>query len=391
MNRFLRDSVAAPPIVDFKKQLAARKPRTEHVFDMTQALPSFPTFEPIRKFLAHEIVHNAEMSFYTEVPGLLPLRQEIVARHPLGKSFDTQSVLVTAGANHAMYTALTTLVTAGDAVALIEPFYFNYDMAVKMMALKPVYLQARAEEGFALKADDVISQLGNQKGKQKVEALILITPNNPTGAIHSSAELLKLLAFTSQKKIHLIVDETYLIFDPDHLNDPRLGAFIESGDLSLVGSFSKSYSLTGYRVGYWITSRGNMEQALKVQDTLVICAPHMSQLAALHGLRTCHKELTERVQMTRQLAATLLQESKPLNRFKIRSAGAFFAYLEHPFENRSADEAAFWLYENAGISSLPGTVFGSRQSRFLRLAYCNLNYEQLTQAMRQLVEAEKSL
>lgn len=384
MNHILRDQVAAPPIVDFKVRTQTIRPETNRVFDMTQALPSFPTFNEIRRRLVEDI-SNDDLSFYTDVPGLLSLRQEIAKHHPLGEGIDTEALMITAGANHAMYTAMTTLFNIGDQVALVEPFYFNYDMGLKMMGLIPVYFPLKPQSGFQLVAEDLILWLENKS----VKGVILITPNNPTGAKYAPSELLKLLQWTSKKDIEVIVDETYIHFDPGHLKEPQLTRFIGHG-LSLVGSFSKSYSLTGYRVGYWATGAIPMKQALKVQDTMIICAPHIAQRAALHGLQHCGDQVQERATKMAELEIILREECRKLTRFKVHSVGAFFAFMEHPYRNMTATEAAIYVYKKTGILSLPGDVFGSSQSQFLRLAFCNLDKVSLAAALSELQRLDSS-
>ncbi len=383
MNHFVLP-VENPPIPDFKSQAKALQTKAPQTFDMTQAVPSFPTFSRIREELKKDL-ENPEMSFYTDVPGLLELRQAIVARHPLQKKLDVKNILITAGANHAAYTALTLLFSPGDGVLLPEPFYFNHDMALKMLALKPQYSSLDAEAGFQLQAESLITELQ----KTKSRGVLLVTPNNPSGAFYSSAEILKLLLWTSANKVEVILDETYIHYDAQHLNQVEIGTFIGKG-LTLVGSFSKSFSLTGYRVGYMISGQEEINQSLKIQDTMVICAPTLSQRAALHGLELCQSDLQKKVSELRDLTVLLRKKSAEWKNFRLRSSGAFFAFIEHPYA-LNATQAALKLYEEAGILALPGTVFGKSQNKFLRLAYANFDAAKLTLALDQLSALDRRM
>lgn len=385
MNFALQNKVVAPPIVAFKDLAKGIKPRVEKVFDLTQAVPSYPTFQPIRERLKQALADEST-SFYTEVPGLLKLREKISELHPLKGTFIPDEVLVTAGANHAMYTAFTLLFNPGDRVLLLEPYYFNYDMALKMLSLEPVYLSLSGADGFKLNVEQIIQNAE----KDKVKGVVLITPNNPTGACYDSKDILQLADWANKNKIELILDETYMRFDSNHLNREEMGRYIQSS-LNIVGSFSKSFSLTGYRVGYFITSKKKMSEALKIQDTLVICAPHHAQIAALYGLEHCESDVKEKVKSFRKLENTLRERCLGLKKFQLCSSGAYFAFLKHPFLHMTSEEACLELYKNTGILGLPGTVFGESMRDYLRLAFCNISEKELEQVLLQLLHYDQEL
>ncbi len=359
MNQEILLNVVAPPIVAFKDKARSIKPLVAQSFDMTQAVPSYPTFQKIRNHIK-SLLNDDEVSFYTDVPGLPALRSKIALTHPLADNVCEDNVLVTAGANHAMYTALTLLFNPGEKVLLLEPYYFNYDMAIKMLSLQPVYLPLSEKEGFKLNASDVICKAE----LEGVRGIILITPNNPTGASYDDCELLELLEWSERSGIEILLDGTYLRFDAQHLKDKTIGRFLDS-TLNIIGSFSKCFSLTGYRVGYYLASEYKITQSLKVQDTMVICAPHIAQSAALCGLDECDEEVDEKVQAISCLAKALVEQCMSLNNFKLARSGAYFAFLRHPFNGMECVDACLKLYENTGILGLPGTVFGSSMASYV--------------------------
>ena len=246
MNRLLTDTVVAPPIIDFKVKAASiRPPGTAH-YDMSQAVPNMPAPIKLRQRLADALLSDPELSFYTDVPGLASLRGRIAESHALGRSLGPDNVVITAGANHAMLTAFLLHFQAGDTVVLLEPYYFNYDMGLRMLGMRPSYCLLKSEAGFQLVARELVAFLEQEPAK----GVVIVTPNNPTGATYASSQLVELLRWTSAKGIDVLLDETYGHYDPSHLEDPELGAFVGRG-LTLVGSFSKTYSLTGYRSGTW--------------------------------------------------------------------------------------------------------------------------------------------
>lgn len=378
MNKKIFQDVVAPPIVAFKEKARLLTPRVSHIFDMTQAVPSYPTFTKIRRRM-QLFLEDEQASFYTDVPGLPALRSKIVGTHPLSNSMTDDNVLVTAGANHAMYTALTLLFNPGDKVLLLEPYYFNYDMAIKMLSLQPIYHPLSESDGFRMNADDVIRH-AEEVG---VRGTILVTPNNPTGACYEDEQLLRLLQWSSSAGVEILLDETYLRFVSQHLDDASIGSFLEK-NLNVIGSFSKSFSLTGYRVGYLLASKLKIMESLKVQDTLVICAPHIAQLAALCGLDECSAEVAEKVAAITHLEQVLIEHCSRLKHFKLVSSGAYFAFVRHPFNHLSCEDACLKLYEHTGILGLPGTVFGGTMEPYIRLAFCNLTESELNLALNLL-------
>ena len=385
MNARLSE-IAAPPLVDFKRKAARIAPAGGRQFDMSQAVPNVPTSPRLRERLADALRNEPDLSFYTDVPGIEPLRAALAATHPLHEGLGADSLIGTAGANQAMLTAFLLHFQAGDRVMLLEPYYFNYDMGLRMLSLMPAYHRLNPADGFTLRAADLIAHLEREPAR----GVVVITPNNPTGASYASAELLTLLAWTSPGGVEVILDETYAKYDPAHLMDPAIGAYVGRG-LTLVGSFSKTYSLTGYRVGYLAAGPAEIEQALKIQDTAVICAPHLSQLAALTGLESCADELAVQLAKTAELGRLFREKVRALEAFALTSCGVFFAYVRHPFTDRTSEEAALELYRHTGILGLPGTVFGEGQQAFIRLAFCNLQPADLDQASDALLAYDATL
>ncbi len=383
INKKLFD-IDSPPIPLFKEQTKNLRAKTVRTFDFTQAVPSFSTFPRIIDALAHDL-KNTEMSFYTDVPGLKDLREKMVQTHPMGAALTMENVLIAAGANQAMYMAMTLLFNIGDRVMLLEPYYFNHDMALKMLGLQPEYFSLPFENGFQLDVDKMISHMESAD----VRGLVLISPNNPTGASYPCHEIARLLRWTSMKGIEVILDETYLRFDPDLDNKSLMTPFLGNG-LTCVGSFSKTCSLTGYRVGYFIGSPFQVQESCKIQDTMIICPAHLSQRAALHGLTLCEADIQSKVAETEKLGQMLKSRGKELNAVRLMSVGAFIAYLKHPYE-ADAEAAAKSLYQGARILVLPGTIFGASQKDFIRLSFANVNEGSLSIALDQLIEYDRTI
>lgn len=376
MNRFLREEVIAPPIPAFKAATRAITPESGQCYDFSQAIPWYPMFRPIRDALAQELLdpHN---DFYSPDLGLASLRAKIREWHPLGSHVSADEVVVTSGANHAIHTLFTTLFHQGERVALLEPFYFNHDMSLRMLGLEPVHHALRPETGFQLVAADLIRGLAGHD----VKGIVLVSPNNPTGAVFQVTEMVSLLEWSRQSGVEVILDETYLGFDPtSHQERQKLAPYLGRG-LTVVGSFSKSHSLTGYRVGYILASQTQVEEILKVQDSMIIAPCTLSQRAAEIGLTRCGAEVTSRREELATLRAIVEETAPRLQRVVFRSIGVFFGFLEHV---GGGEDAALELYRNTGILGLPGSIFGKNHARFIRIAYANLGEKRLRDALSEL-------
>ena len=372
-----------PPIVEIKKKLLGLCEK-DKLIDLSQAVPSYPMPEIIKK----EITANFSdsFSFYTPDQGIEELRQEVCKLHNVdGVNIAPEQVLISAGANQGAFSVFTALFKAGDKVALPVPYYFNYDMALRMLGVEPVYYRLDKDNGFKFEFDRFDKTI-----LDKCKGIIVVNPNNPTGAEYDIEELKTLYSECVNKGVTFISDEAYGFFSK--VGYPKLSMLNNVNDLShlvVINTFSKTFSITGLRVGYTIAKEAVIKEIMKVQDTVIICAPRISQVAALTGLRHCRAWLDEKVKMIKNNVEdfTTLFNSE-LNKYELASCGNFFAYIEHPYEDKTSAEVSFMLAQKAGIITLPASIFGPEQERFVRLAFGNL---QGKQQILQLVERLKDL
>jgi aspartate/methionine/tyrosine aminotransferase len=219
---------------------------------------------------------------------------------------------------------------------------------------------------------------------------VLVTPNNPTGAVYPAEIIAQFYDLARRRGLALVLDETYRDFLPD--DGPPHGVFGE-GDwrdhLVQLYSFSKVYCLTGYRVGSIIA--GPALSAEVAMDTIAICAPRLGQLAALYGLQHLgawrHKNTAL---MRARLQALRVGLARNDLGYRLISAGAYFAYLAHPFEGRPASAIARRLADEENVLALPGSMFGPDQDRYLRLAFANAETKSMADlAMRLAANATR--
>jgi aspartate/methionine/tyrosine aminotransferase len=213
----------------------------------------------------------------------------------------------------------------------------------------------------------------------RVRAIVLVTPNNPTGAVYPAHVVEAFADLCRRKGIFLVIDETYRDFLPPGVNRAH-GLFTGDdwrGTVLQLYSFSKAYAIPGHRTGAIVADESLVGQLAKILDCIQICAPRASQTAlpwAIDGLRQWREE--NRAEINRRIAV-FRQALAPLPDWRIDSVGAYFAYLRHPFAGRAAREVAERLAVERGVLCLPGSFFGPGQEGHLRVAFANVGAQVL--------------
>ncbi|MFH1223459.1 MAG: aminotransferase class I/II-fold pyridoxal phosphate-dependent enzyme [Pseudomonadota bacterium] len=368
MFNYRTQNVIFPPIVQYKKKLISLCDRSK-LIDLCQAMPSYPMPKSVKQVLAENF--NDSLSFYTEDQGLLELRELVATLHNSGGvKITADEIIISAGGNNGMLCAFMALFKKGDKVALPVPYYFNYDMALKMLDVEPFYYHLDENDGFKIKFDNLDKNIFKQ-----CKGFVVVNPNNPTGAESDIEELKKIYAECKKNNSILLSDEVYGFFAQNgYPNSSILSAVKELDNLVVVNSFSKIFSLTGFRVGYSIAKQEIMDEIMKVQDTAIICAPRVSQSAAIEGLKNCIgwlKEKATSVNANSKEFTSLFNSA--VKGFKIVASGNFFAYLKHPYDDKDDIQTAELIAKKTNMIMLPASIFGPKQEKYLRLAFGNLS------------------
>ena len=378
-----------PPIAEAQSWIAGRKfPKNKPLLNLAQAVPSYPPANSMSEHLANN-VKLFETAQYTAIAGIPALRDSLASNMMIshGGRIAAQNVLISAGCNQAFCIAIMAIAKAGDEIILSAPYYFNHIMWLEMQGIKPVLLPFRSDLNSVPSPKDAEHLI-----TKKTKAIVLISPNNPTGAIYPSDILSQFFDLAHGSKIALIVDETYKDFIkkmPPH--NIFLSPYWEETFIQLY-SFSKVFSLTGYRVGSIIGGQNIINSATKVMDTLAICAPRIAQDAALFGLDNLEQWVAYK-------RVGILERLKYINKifrnsetsYELISSGAYFAYVKHPFKEKSSKEVAKQLAEKENILCLPGSFFGPNQEQFLRIAFANATVEELSVLSKRLESSLRSL
>jgi aspartate/methionine/tyrosine aminotransferase len=374
---------AAAPIAEAWSWVT--NPQSENLIDMCQAVPAHLPPQSLRDYLG-EAIKAGEGATYTDIRGIPPLREALAGNisERYQGSVTADDILITAGCNQAFCSVIDTLCEAGDEVIVPLPCYFNHQMWLTTRAVVPRYLSFNAET--AMPDPGEASSLINERTR----AILLVTPNNPSGAIYSHECIEQFFELAQEHGLALIMDETYRDFIDINQLPHRLFSRPDWREtLVHLYSFSKVFSLTGFRTGAVVASQPLLDQLKKIQDCTAICAPHAGQLAAVYGLQNLQTWKLEKSDELARRAIAIKQafDHADLN-YRLISAGAYFAYIEHPFEAPARDVVKRLIQQHE-IISLPGSYFGRDQEQFIRFAYANVHERHFDDVIRRLIASQQ--
>lgn len=376
-------AVSEPPIAEAQGWIEGRTfPPDKPLLNMAQAVPSYPPDDSLQNHLA-AAVRLPESSLYTEILGLPALRESLAAHmsETYGAELAACDFGITAGCNQAFCVAMNALAGQGDEVILPAPWYFNHQMWLQMQGVIPVPLPCDEAKG-AMPDPAAAAALINGRTR----AIVLVTPNNPTGAIYPPDQIEAFYELARERNIALVLDETYKDFMPG--GAPPHGLFNRpdwSDVFVQLYSFSKAYSLTGYRVGSVAGGQAIMGAVEKIMDCIAICAPRIGQEAALYGLGCLAGWREEKRDLMADRTEALRAAFRGSNcGYSLVSSGAYFAWLRHPFSDMDSAAVARMLATDHNLLCLPGGMFGPGQENYLRLAFANLEADKMREVVSRL-------
>ncbi|MBI4725565.1 MAG: aminotransferase class I/II-fold pyridoxal phosphate-dependent enzyme [Rhodomicrobium sp.] len=373
----LRSGIDAFAVMDVMRQANERQAAGEDIIHMEVGQPGTPAPRLVLEAVKRELDRGP--LGYTDALGL-PILRERIAKHyrdSYNIGISPERIVVTTGSSAGFVLAFLALLNPGDGIALPQPGYPCYRQIARVLGLKPVYLPARAESRFMPAAEDLRAAFRDAGAR----AVLLASPANPTGAMLPAAELAALVRVPQESGGWFISDEIYhgLTYAA-----PAATALAFSDEAIVINSFSKYFSMTGWRIG-WMVVPGRLIRVFeRLAQNLYISPPAVSQIGALAAF-----DATEELETYKQVYAqnrTMLLEELPRAGFgKLAPAdGAFYLYADIAHLTGDSEGFVRRMLKEIGVAATPGIDFDEEQGRhFLRFSYAG-SFEHMREAVRRL-------
>ena len=327
--------------------------------------PDFDTPWHIRE----EGIYSLEKgkTFYTSNAGLKDLKQEIsnYINRTQGVTYNPNNeVIVTVGGSEAIDIGFRAMINAGDEVLIPQPSYVSYEPCAILAGAKPVIINLKAENEFRLTAEELIEHITD-----KTKILVLPFPNNPTGSIMEREDLEKIAKVIIEKDIYVMSDEIYaeLSYKDKHVSITTIDGMKER--TILINGFSKSYAMTGWRLGYACGPKEIIEQMTKIHQYAIMCAPTTSQYAAIEALKNGDEDVAMMKKAYNQRRRFLMNSFKEMGLECFEPFGAFYVFPSIKEFNMTSEEFATRFLMEEKVALVPGTAFGDCGEGFLRISY----------------------
>ncbi len=341
--------------------------------------PDFDTPWNIRE----EGIYSLEQgrTFYTSNAGLKKLRKEIAfyleRRFHLKYDYEKE-VMITVGGSEAIDAAFRAMLDPGDEVLIPQPSFVSYEPCVVLADGVPVIIELKEEDEFKLKKQQILEKITD-----KTKILVLPFPNNPTGAVMTREDLQDIVDVIIEKDLYVLSDEIYseLTYGRQHVSIAEFPGMLER--TILINGFSKSYAMTGWRLGYACGPKRILEQMLKIHQFAIMCAPTTSQYAAIEALRSGDNDIERMRTAYDQRRNFLMKAFHDMGLQCFEPFGAFYVFPCIKEFGMASEEFANRLLQEEKVAVVPGTAFGACGEGFLRISYA-YSIEDLKEALSRL-------
>jgi len=336
----------------------------EDAISMTIGQPDFPVPQAIKEEMIEAI--NKNKSGYTKNEGVLELR-EAISKYLLNQNinYSPDEICITTGGSEAIFSSIQGIINEGETILVPDPAYPAYEGCIKMQGgnIRRYSLTEEFQPNFS-EIEDILANEKNIKG------IIISYPCNPTGSILSKESFNKFIEVLKNRDIVIISDEMYssIIYDEEYFS---LAQCKEIADrIILIGGFSKIFSMTGLRVGYFC-AKGQMLNKIKVvHQHNVTCAPSIAQWGALAGLKLSMEEVTHRIVEFKRRRDYICDRLGEMG-IKVQvPKGAFYIFIDMSFTKIKSEELCDRLLYEQKVALVPGSAFGEKGESFVRLSYC---------------------
>lgn len=340
--------------------------------------PDFDTPWHIRE----EGIYSLEKgrTYYTSNAGLLPLREEIsrYLKERFELPYKADEVLITVGGSEAIDIAFRAMLDPGDEVIVPEPCFVSYVPCIQMAGGVPVTIDLEEKDEFKLTGEKLLSAITD-----KTKMVVLPFPNNPTGAVMTKKELQEIAAIIKNHDLFVLSDEIYseLSFGEPHTSIASLPGMAER--TVVINGFSKSFAMTGWRLGYAAASSTIIQQMTKIHQFLIMSAPTTSQYAAIEALRNGMKDVEYMKESYNQRRRYLVDALNEMGIPCFEPFGAFYVFPNISKFGMSSEEFATRLLKEQRVAVVPGDAFGKCGEGFLRISYA-YSIENLKMALEKI-------
>lgn len=304
---------------------------------------------------------------YTCNAGMMELREGLASHlaNLYGVHYDpAEELLITVGVSEALHLALLTVVEPGDEVVVAEPCFVSYKPGIIFAGGTPVVVEAKAENGFQITGSEIERVI-----TPKTKAILIGYPNNPTGAVMSRDRLTEIASLAEKHDLIVLSDEIYdrLVYGVKHVCFSSLPNMRER--TILLGGFSKSYAMTGWRLGYAAAPAVILAGMHKVHQYIIMCAPTTAQVAAIEALRSGEDAVQEMRHQYDQRRGVIVQGLNSIGMPCFEPRGAFYAFPSIQNTSLSSEEFSERLLFQQKVAVVPGNAFGDSGEGFVRCSY----------------------
>lgn len=372
------------PIIPIVAALIRENPGT---ISLGQGVVSYgPPPEAVERI--SEFLKDPENHKYKPVQGIPALVEALRGKLARENGIDVpaRQIFVTAGGNLAFTNALLAIADPGDEIILQVPYYFNHEMAITMASCKPVLVPTDAQ--YQLQPDEIRNAI-----TPRTKAVVTISPNNPSGAVYPEAALREVNDICREHGLYHMHDEAYEYFTYGDVKHFSPGSIPNSGGYTIsLFSLSKAYGFASWRIGYMVCPEHLVEAVNKIQDTILICAPVISQYAALGALAAGRPYCSGHLgRLTEVRDAVLSQLSTVADICTVPRAEGAFYFLLRVKSDSTPMELAERLIREHRVAVIPGSAFGFEDGCHLRVSYGALTPETATEGVKRLVTGMRTL
>ena len=364
------------------------------IYNFSAGQPGFQPPIELRKYLSQLLLQDFPQLYkYTPIEGIKELREAISddLRETYGFEVDPESqIVITAGGEEALYLSLLVTVNEGEEVVLFDPTFLEYEPLVNLVCGKPVFVKTVEDKGYQPDIDDLTEKVG-----RKTKALILTSPDNPTGRIIGIEEAKAIADLAEDYGFWVFSDETYqfMIFEGEHIPMYRFENIRDK--VGIIGSFSKDTGLSGWRIGYIYGSKELIGEVKKAKEYITLSTPSIAQYAVVYFLRnklrnTYTKYIVNKYRKRRDVLYREIKEKLPEAKpFKPQAAFYMFVNMEaymrkHGF--KTGMELADYLLEKAYVATIPGEACGPSSLKHIRFSFSSINENDIVEAIDKISE-----